>query len=141
MDLRGCEKRLSHDIPHNVGKAVAASASRCPCAHAAPAAIIGRVPRSRCLGQNKAAARRIAEVLDNSAPTVLNGSLVQHLRNRGRGASGYETTVERFSQKSKWDILARLEWDAGTWMDAGDVVNWLELAAGTDDAVPLAVET
>ena len=35
MGLCGCQKRPSHDIPHNVGNTLAASASRLPTAQPA----------------------------------------------------------------------------------------------------------
>lgn len=51
-----------------------------------------------------------------------------------------EATAERYYQKFKWDVLAPLEVDRWV-LDAGDILSWLESAAGTDDVVPLAVET
>ena len=51
-----------------------------------------------------------------------------------------EATAEQFYQKFKWDVLAPLEVDRWV-LDAGDILGWLESAAGTDDVVPLAVET
>ena len=50
-----------------------------------------------------------------------------------------EVTAERYYQKFKWDVLAPLEVDRWV-LDAGDVLGWLESAAGTDDVVRLAVE-
>ena len=56
MGLYGCQDRPSHDVPHNVGKALAAfceSLPICPSAHFCPIRlVIRRVPRSRCLGLN-----------------------------------------------------------------------------------------
>ena len=51
-----------------------------------------------------------------------------------------EATAEQFYQKFKWDVLAPLEVDRWV-LDAGDILGWLESAAGTDDIVPLAMET
>ena len=51
-----------------------------------------------------------------------------------------EATAERYYQKFKWDVLAPIAVDRWA-VDAGDVLGWLESAAGTDDVVRLAVET
>ena len=50
-----------------------------------------------------------------------------------------EVTAEQYYQKFKWDVLAPLAADRWA-VDAGDVLGWLESAAGTDDVVRLAVE-
>ena len=49
-------------------------------------------------------------------------------------------TAERCYKKFKWDVLAPIEADRWA-VDADAVLGWLEQAAGTDDVVPLAVET
>ena len=50
-------------------------------------------------------------------------------------------TAGRFHQQFKWSVIAPIEADRWA-LDAGDVLNWLELvAAGTDGVVRLAVET
>ena len=50
-------------------------------------------------------------------------------------------TAERFYQQSKWSVIAPIEADRRP-LDAGDVLHWLESAAGgTDGVVPVAVET
>ena len=51
-----------------------------------------------------------------------------------------EATAERFYQRFKWDVIAPIEADRWV-LDAGDVLGWLEQAAGTDDVVRLVVET
>ena len=51
-----------------------------------------------------------------------------------------EATAERFYQRFKWDVIAPIEADRWA-LDAGDVLGWLEQAAGTDDVVRLVVET
>ena len=51
-----------------------------------------------------------------------------------------QATAERFYQRFKWRVLAPIEVDQWS-LDAGDVLGWLESAAGTDDFVGLAVET
>ena len=51
-----------------------------------------------------------------------------------------EATAERFCQRFKWSVIAPIEADRWA-LDADDVIGWLELAAGTDDAVRLSVET
>ena len=49
-------------------------------------------------------------------------------------------TAERFYQQFKWSVIAPIEADRWA-LDAGDVLGWLESAAGTDDVVRLAEET
>ena len=51
-----------------------------------------------------------------------------------------QATAERFYQRFKWSVLAPIEVDHWS-LDAGDVLGWLESAAGTDDFVGLTVET
>ena len=48
-------------------------------------------------------------------------------------------TAERFYQRFKWGVLALIEADRWA-LDAGDVRRWLELAAGTDEVVRMAVD-
>ena len=57
-----------------------------------------------------------------------------------RGPLTDEATAERFYQRFKWDVIAPIEADRWV-LDAGDVLGWLEQAAGTDDVVRLVVET
>ena len=47
-------------------------------------------------------------------------------------------TAERFYQRFKWSVIAPIEADRWT-LDAGDILGWLESAAGTDDFMRLAV--
>ena len=49
-----------------------------------------------------------------------------------------EATAERFYQRSKWDVIAPIEADRRA-LDSGDVLGWLQSAAGTDEVVRLAV--
>ena len=51
-----------------------------------------------------------------------------------------QATAERFYQRFKWSVLAPIEVDHWS-LVAGDVLGWLESAAGTDDFVGLTVET
>ena len=44
-----------------------------------------------------------------------------------------EATAERFYQQSKWSAIAPIEADRWA-LDAGDVLGWLEAAAGTVSA-------
>ena len=46
----------------------------------------------------------------------------------------------RFYQRFKWSVIAPIEADRWA-LDIGDVLGWLESAAGPDDVVRLAVET
>ena len=46
-------------------------------------------------------------------------------------------TAERFYQRFKWSVIAPIEADRWT-LDAGDILGWLESAAGTNDVVRLA---
>ena len=50
-----------------------------------------------------------------------------------------EATAERFYQRFKWNVIPTIEADRWA-LDANDVLDWLELAAGTDDAVRQSVE-
>ena len=49
-----------------------------------------------------------------------------------------EATAERFYQRFKWDVIAPIEADRWA-LDSGDVLGWLQSAAGTDEVVRLAV--
>ena len=48
-------------------------------------------------------------------------------------------TAERFYQRFKWDVIAPFEADRWA-LDTGEVLGWLQSAAGTDEVVRLAVE-
>ena len=48
-------------------------------------------------------------------------------------------TAERFYQRFKWGVIAPIEADRWA-LHAGDVRRWLELAAGTDEVVRMAVD-
>ena len=51
-----------------------------------------------------------------------------------------QTTAARFYQRFKWGVVASISSDR--WgLNAGEVLRWLELSAGTDDVVRLVVET
>ena len=51
-----------------------------------------------------------------------------------------KATAEQFYQQFKWDVLAPIEVDRWA-LDTGEVLGWLESAAGgTDEVVRLAVE-
>ena len=57
---------------------------------------------------------------------------------RSRLALTDEATAERFYQRFKWDVIAPI--DADRWaLDSGDVLGWLQSAAGTDEVMRLAV--
>ena len=49
-----------------------------------------------------------------------------------------EATAERFYQRFKWDVIAPIEADRWA-LDTGEVLGWLQSAAGTDEVVRLAV--
>ena len=54
MGLCGCQKRLSHDVPHNVGKPLAASPSPRVAESLSMRPMIRRVARSRCMSRTRA---------------------------------------------------------------------------------------
>ena len=51
-----------------------------------------------------------------------------------------QALAARFYQRFKWGVVASISSDRWA-LNAGEVLRWLELSAGTDDVVRLVVET